>query len=1318
MKKIGIGLTCLVMSTASALSQADDKTLLFISNSHLDTQWNWDVVTTIDEYLKNTLYDNIALLDKYPDFRFNFEGAIRYKWMKEYYPGKYTRLQGLIDSGRWNISGCGVDANDVMVSSAESIIRNWLYGSVFYKNEFGVRGGHDIMLPDCFGFPYSLPSLAAHCDMKGFHSAKLSWGSAIYDSLAPFGIWQGVDGSQIYAVYKPHAYDSHEEYNKDMPNDTEMARIISDNYNKYGVAAEVRYVGPRSDRGGALHDEAGSSGENTPYWLNYSVGSQGPVKVKLATPDEVFEHLALYDNSKYQIYNDELPMRVHGVGSYTSQAVLKRWNRRNELLADAAEKASVASEWLGASTYPTEELRTAWMNNLWQAHHDGLTGTSIPKAYVYSQNEYALANKTFGDVFINAAGAFTSVLDTRAKGTPIVLYNPLSFERNDVAEVQIVCATRPADVCVYGPDGKEVLAQVAGYDQASSRATIVFAATVPSLGYAVYDVRPGEKCTLTSDLYLDKKTMQISNGSYRYGINSNGDCNIYDLKSNRLLMGYVSLVMLDDVSDTWPAWEITYETVNGNVKATVDENVQISIAEDGPLRKSIRVSRQKNGSRFVHYLIVNALNDRVDMVNEVDWNTRNTLLKLNIPLRSSAESVTYDLSLGTISRGLSTSQHYEMQGHQWADMECGTDAGISVLNDSKYGWDMPKAGNLRLSLIHTPKASNYAYQQLQDIGDHHFTVSFFPHKGTWGAATQQQAAMLNQPLMAFEAPVHDGSMGKEFSFAAVNLPDVAIKALKKAEMTEEYIVRAYELTGQDRSDVKIEFPATIMSAREVNGLEEDLPGAPAVSVNDKTMTFNIGHYSLKTFAVRLASPAAAVETALPASSYVSLDYDTDMMSGHDAITDVTSGIAKAFPAELMADNITAGDVTFAIGSRAAGDNNALSCHGQKLTLNRGKDDGKLYLLALSTQEGGSDATFTMGDETLTLNVPYYGGYVGQAKSAFNFGAEYRTDEVAFTATHSHNVSTGTNETFGFLYIYKYAMALPEGVNEIVLPDSKGLYLIAATLSDNNHDDVRVASDVHTFPAAKELAYNSVSLGDGRLTPDVITASGYVNSSESPAKANDGDAFTKWCCTSANGWLEYRFNKDVVVDRWALVNAALEGLDKITSDFTVQYYDGSDWKTVSNIAGNTDNYVSRAVNPVTGRRFRLQVSVGEQGGGKTARIYEFALYGHTVDPSGIENVAVASTDHTIKLHGYTPNPCYGETDVHYTLPEGMSNLVMNVYDLTGKFLQSTSLPVNGGNAGNYISHVSYGMSKGTYLCRLVGTCAGMPVQSESKKLLVH
>ncbi len=343
----------LALGALHSTAQDSKPTLFLISNSHLDTQWNWDVKTTINDYVHKTMTENMALMDKYPAFALNYEGAIKYMWMKEYYPTEFDKLRSYVSSGRWHVSGMSVDANDVMVSSAESILHSMLYANRFYQQEFGVRGGYDIMLPDCFGFSYALPTLARHAGIRGFHTAKLAWGAASYDRLAPFGVWQGVDGSQIYAIYKPGAYDSHEEFNKDMTTDQKTLESAKSNAAAYGVPAVFRYVGPRSDHGGGLQDKAGSTGENTPYWLNLSAQKQdGDLRVVLATPDQCFDYLDSLRNERFQVWDGELPMRSHGVGSYTSWGLLKRWNRKTELLADAAEKASALSHWLPGLILP------------------------------------------------------------------------------------------------------------------------------------------------------------------------------------------------------------------------------------------------------------------------------------------------------------------------------------------------------------------------------------------------------------------------------------------------------------------------------------------------------------------------------------------------------------------------------------------------------------------------------------------------------------------------------------------------------------------------------------------------------------------------------------------------------------------------------------------------------------------------------------------------------------------------------------------------------------------------------------------------------
>ena len=174
-----------------------------VSNAHFDTQWRWDVQRSIDEFLLNTLDQNFQLLEDYPGYLFNFEGAVKYAWAKEYYPERYERLKKYVAEDRWHLTGSTWDATDPNVPSAESFFRNVLLGQEFFKSEFG-RKATDIFLPDCFGFGYTLPTIAAHCGLIGFSTQKLGWRTRPFhgDKKYPFqiGLWRGVDGAQVMAA--------------------------------------------------------------------------------------------------------------------------------------------------------------------------------------------------------------------------------------------------------------------------------------------------------------------------------------------------------------------------------------------------------------------------------------------------------------------------------------------------------------------------------------------------------------------------------------------------------------------------------------------------------------------------------------------------------------------------------------------------------------------------------------------------------------------------------------------------------------------------------------------------------------------------------------------------------------------------------------------------------------------------------------------------------------------------------------------------------------------------------------------------------------
>ena len=1255
--------------------QADQKTLFFISNSHLDSQWNWDVKTTINEYVRNTMEQNFTRLDKYPNLTFNFEGAIRYMWMKEYYPEQYAKLKTYVQNGRWHISGCAVDANDVMVSSAESIMRNWLYANQFFKKEFGVRGGYDVMLPDCFGFSYALPSLAKHCGFKGFHTAKLAWGSAGYDQLPPFGIWQGVDGSQIYAVYKPGAYDNHEQYNKNMANDSEMAAITADNYNKYGVAAEIRYVGPRSDRGGALQDNASSSGENTPYWLNLSAQTNGAVKVRIATPDEIFDYLDQNKNQKYHVKDGELPMRTHGVGSYTSRTMLKLWNRRNELLADATEKSASLAQWLGVQTYPQTAINDAWVRNLWQAHHDGITGTSIPNAYLYSMNDYVLVNKTLANLLKTTTGNIVRAMDTQTEGMPVVVYNPLSFQRTDIVEARLTMPAQPEGLRVFDKDGKEVLSQISSYDDTTGEVVFLFAATVPSLGYAVYDVRFGEASQLTSSLKMNRRSRQLSNGNYRLTLSETGDPSLLiDLANNRKVLSASQLQMIYDHEDTWPSWEISYTDILRTPTA-VDENVNITKAEDGPLRKSFRVVKEKDGSQFVQYIRMNALDNRIDIVSEVDWQSHERMLKANFQMAFNNPKATYDISLGTIERGNRTADCYEVQGHQWADMSTIDGSyGLSILNDCKYGWDKPTDSSLRLTLIHTPSTSNsYTYQADQDLGVNLFTYSLFPHQGKWSELTQKAASQLNQPLVAVAAPKHEGALGKEVEFLSVSTDQVAVKAVKKAEETNELIVRVYEWAGQQHDKVTLTFPKRVLSAREVNGLEEPI-GSATTSAN--TLTFSISKYQPKTFAVTLAAatPPADKQTDVA----VSLPYNVDMMSYESKKNDALKSAPYAYPAELVPDVVTADGISFVMGNRSDGQKNAVRCSGQTIDLPAA--GRKLYLLAASTEATGTVGEFVVGDQTYQFEVPYYGGTLGQLDSPYNGGTHYRKQDVALTTTHSHHISGNSDEQYRFLYMYRFAITLPEGASQLKLPSNSSLMVYAATVSDTQADDIQPLTTLQTYIDYQELGSLSDDACGEWIKPSNIWASHQNNDNESAKMAADRDELTKWCVTanqSQTPYLEYRFSEPREICQWMVLNAGSESDDYVTRACKLQRYDNGKWIDVDVISGNRDNKIVRGVTPFTTDRVRLQMIQGEQSGYIT-RIYEFGVYGKPRTVTAIQQPTTVAPTSTIRLLGNSPNPCQGSTQIRCQVPAGIQQVTLNILSYDGRIVCREDYQVSEGN----------------------------------------
>lgn len=1111
-------------------------TLYVVGYAHLDTEWRWEYPQTIGEFLPNTMHRNFDLFEKYPHYIFNFSGANRYRMMKEYYPADYQRLKHYVDSGRWFPAGSSMEEGDVNSPSAEAIIREILYGNDYFRREFG-KASEEYMLPDCFGFPASLPSILAHAGVKGFSTQKLTWGSSApaggpnspeeTPEGTPFnvGVWVGPDGHSVIAALNPGSYGGsiREDLSKsptpeelahanprnpivDWPKRVELDGKVS------GVFADYHYYGT-GDVGGSPNEASvrlleaivtkgmgvipppqqpfafGRRDQELPAGPLVKVGD-GPLHVISATADQMFRDITPAERAGLPTYKGELELTNHSAGSLTSEAYQKRWNRKNELLADAAERASVAADWMGGRRYPLERLNNAWTLVMGGHFHDLAAGTATPRAYEFSQNDEVIAMNQFAGVLTSATEAIASALNTDGKGTPIVVYNPLNIEREDIVEANIKFAGgAPKGVRVTGPDGKEVPAQV------DHNGKVVFLAKAPSVGYAVYNVEPAATAAPAGDLKAMMMAMgavqmyTLENARYRVAVSTAGDVtSIFDKSLGReMLSAPARLAFETEHPHDWPAWNMDWADQQKPPRGYVDGPAKIRFVENGPARIALEVQRESEGSKFTQTIRLAAgdAGNRVEFGNVIDWKSKEAALKAVFPLTASNPTATYNLGVGTIERPNDNEKTFEMDSHQWFDLTDHTGAfGATILSDCKYGSDKPSDNTLRLTLIYTPglgdgNGRNYSDQTTQDWGHHEFVYGFASHTGDWRQGQSDwQALRLNEPLIAFETVPHRGALGKEFSLLKISNPSIRVMALKKAERGDEVILRMVDTDGKPQQDVRVTLAGPIAAAREVNGQEQ--PVGPA-TLSDGSLVTSFTAYQPRTFALKLG--AAPARLSLPRSREIPLTFDRTVATRDGATSSGGFDAAgDALPAEMLPSTIDFNGVTFTLASSNGPD--ALVAKGQTLRMPPGRHN-RIYVLAAAV-DGDQKASFRLGNERYETTIEDWGGFIGQwdtrkwnekeepiefrprpgmptpppnrprrMRKVLEFTGTIepgfiKRSDVAWYCSH-HHTADGKNTPYSYSYLFAVPINVPVNAWTLTLPDNDKIRILAVSAVDEQQE---------------------------------------------------------------------------------------------------------------------------------------------------------------------------------------------------------------------------------------------------------------------------
>ena len=352
---------------------------------------------------------------------------------------------------------------------------------------------------------------------------------------------------------------------------------------------------------------------------------------------------------------------------------------------------------------------------------------------------------------------------------------------------------------------------------------------------------------------LNVATNLIENSYFCLELNERGQISrLFDKKHNREVLAKGArgnvFQLFEDKPLNFDAWDI--DAFYKQKEWELNELVSCEVIEQGPLRAGLRLEWAYAGrTHIVQKLYMYASQPHIDFVTEVDWQERQTLLKVAFPVDVHNEFATADVQFGNIERPTyrNTSwdrAKFETCAHKWFDLSEG-DYGVAILNDCKYGYDVHD-NVMRQTLL---KGAIYPDPEA-DLGHHEFTYSLLPHGGNWFEGKVNRVAYeLNYPLLAViknDATNTSAKLPSAFSLIQVEPANIVIETVKKAEDSEALVVRLYECANRrGKFQIKLGFKAT--RAAETNLLEEEIAES-SLADNGSTLEGYITPYQIKTFA--------------------------------------------------------------------------------------------------------------------------------------------------------------------------------------------------------------------------------------------------------------------------------------------------------------------------------------------------------------------------------------------------------------------------------------------------------------------------------------
>lgn len=636
-----------------------------VAHSHLDIAYYWRRIHAVQKNLRTVLIQ-MRLMDKYDDFRYAHSQAYTYETVEKYYPEVFAELKEKIREGRFEPVGAMYVEPDCNIPSAESLIRQCLYGQKYYREKFGISVD-TCWLPDVFGNSWILPQILRKSGVKYFVSNKMStWNDTNRFPHNNF-IWKGIDGSEIYACVPPTHFISW--------NYPSQIQRNWDAFQDKDTGTQTLQMFGYGDGG------SGATEDMIELMHRFNKVSVMP-ETRHTTAHEFLEK-NFNDKKKLATWDGELYLEMHR-GTFTTKSELKRKNRALEFKMREAEIISV-SRMLKGQKYPAEALRENCKKLMINQFHDILPGSHITPVYRDAVDDYNEIDRNLDDIIDESGDMY---------------FNSLSFDRHSVTFIK----DENGDAVRLGERGFFVYPDI------------------PALSSAKIDI-PSEKhdwITVGNTVETPFYSIEFENdGSIRQLTDKQLNISFIKGYFNKLHIYY-------DYPGVYDAWDILADYDEREEKINIDDSLKLTFLNGEAAEFTCVLSTKKSKWRMTVRLFRRSRG--IEVENTVDWNEEHRLAKVEFSPDILSRELVCDTSAGFIKREMHRNTswqqaRFEVCHHKWFDIS-ETGAGVAVINNGKYGVGIGE-NSVSLSLLRATERPD----PTSDLGHHEFSYLIMPHRG-------------------------------------------------------------------------------------------------------------------------------------------------------------------------------------------------------------------------------------------------------------------------------------------------------------------------------------------------------------------------------------------------------------------------------------------------------------------------------------------------------------------------------------------------------------------------------------------------------------